>query len=320
MKRAFILILVLCCSLLTACDNASIGIIGGADGPTAIIVGKETDKVKGKFGEQLEKKPVRMINVDGELYYDSGYVSKNTPRCGTLDGKLKRAVAGNEIPLKSGVANFDTEGYQHATGITKEVNIDGDWIIFKKYDTHGRKLDNLKYCYYIKGHLNNAVKDSEIIVLSENDRVTFNDIYDPLLSSTYPLENGIGNTHHNPILYDEWGIHLYAEDVTESGMTLKIEQFGGEYSGSLQTGEWFSIEPCTDGEWKPVPTNPLIDYAWLQIAYLIKSNDITELDIGWKWLYGELPPGQYRLKKEISDYTPDKKTDKKVYEVYFTVE
>lgn len=320
MKRAFILILALCCSLLTACDNASIGIIGGADGPTAIIAGKETDKVKGKFGEQLEKKPVRMINVDGELYYDSGYVSKNTPRCGTLDGKLKRAVAGNEIPLKSGFANFDAEGYQHATGITKEVNIDGDWIIFKKYDTHGRILDNLKYCYYIKGHLNNAVKDSEIIVLSENDRVTFNDIYDPLLSSTYPLESGIGNTHHNPILYDEWGIHLYAEDVTKSGMTLKIEQFGGEYSGSLQTGEWFSVESCTDGEWKPVPTNPLIDYAWLQIAYLIKSNDITELDIGWKWLYGELPPGQYRLKKEFSDYTTDKKTDKKVYEVYFTVE
>ena len=37
MKRIFLLTLTLCCLLLTACDNASIGIIGGADGPTKII-------------------------------------------------------------------------------------------------------------------------------------------------------------------------------------------------------------------------------------------------------------------------------------------
>ena len=93
MKRIISLSLIMCSLLLTACNDASIGVIGGADGPTAIIVGENTGKVKGQFGEQLEKKVVRMFNVDGDLYYDSGLVSENTPRCGTMDGELKKTVA-----------------------------------------------------------------------------------------------------------------------------------------------------------------------------------------------------------------------------------
>lgn len=45
-----------------------------ADGPTAILVGENNGTVKGQFGEQLEKRTVRMFNVNGELYYDSGLV------------------------------------------------------------------------------------------------------------------------------------------------------------------------------------------------------------------------------------------------------
>lgn len=156
MKRILTISILLCGLLLTACDNASIGVIGGADGPTKIIVSETSGNVKGKFGEQLEKKEIRMFNVDGDLYYDSGLVSENNPRCGTMDGELKRTVPAIEIPLKSDEANFEIDGYQNATSITKEVNIDGQWVIFKKYDLYDHTLDGLKYCYYIKGHLNNA--------------------------------------------------------------------------------------------------------------------------------------------------------------------
>ena len=38
MKRIITLSLIMCCLLLTACDNASIGVIGGADGPTAAFI------------------------------------------------------------------------------------------------------------------------------------------------------------------------------------------------------------------------------------------------------------------------------------------
>ncbi|MBE7022023.1 MAG: hypothetical protein E7414_02260 [Ruminococcaceae bacterium] len=34
--------------------------------------------------------------------------------------------------------------------ITKEVNIDGEWGVFKKIDMPDRTIDCLKYCYYMK--------------------------------------------------------------------------------------------------------------------------------------------------------------------------
>ena len=320
MKRIITLTLIMCSLLLTACDNASIGVIGGADGPTKIYVSENSSKVKGQFGEQLEKKSVKMFNVDGDLYYDSGLVSENTPRCGTMDGNLKKTVKENEIPLKSGEANFEIEGYQNATSITKEVNIDGKWVIFKKYDNYSKTLDGLKYCYYIKGHLNNAAVISEMIVLSDYANVTFNDIHDSLLSSQYPSGTAKGKTHFNYISSDKWGITLRAEDVTPKGMTLKIEQFGSKDVEYLHTGQWFKLEKTVNDKWTPVETNPLIDYAWEDIAYYIKLNDITPLEVEWKWLYGELSSGYYRMTKEISNRNDNSSFDKDLYEVYFTIE
>jgi len=320
MKRIIILPFIVCSLLLTACSDASIGVIGGADGPTKIIVGENNGNIKGKSGEQLEKKEIRMFNVDGDLYYDSGLVSENTPRCGTMDGELKMAVSATEIPLKSGGANFEADGYQNATSITKEVNIDGQWLIFKKYDLYDRTLDGLKYCCYIKGHLNNAAVDSEMIVLSDYENVTFNDIYDPLLSSKYPAETSKGATHFNYISSDKWGITLYADDVTPKGLTLKMEQFGGNPSGTLEYGAAYTLETTVKDEWQEVKTitgQPLI---WTLPAYAVKMNDITEININWEYGYGELKPGFYRLKKDIDDYRAPGDYDTETYEVHFTVE
>ncbi|MBQ7008573.1 MAG: hypothetical protein IJN05_05075 [Ruminococcus sp.] len=320
MKRIISLSLIMCSLLLTACNDASIGVIGGADGPTAIFVGENNGTVKGQFGEQLEKKPVRMFNVDGDLYYDSGLVSENTPRCGTMDGNLKKTVAENEIPLKAGEANFDVEGYQHATSITKEVDIDGEWVIFKKYDLYDDTLDGLKYCYYIKGHLNNAAVDSEIIVLSEKEEITFNDVYEPLLSSQFNAGEENGKILHNRILTDKWGITLYADNVTPKGMTLKIVQFGGYPSGRLEYGAAYTLEKTVNDEWQPVETITGEPLVWNMLGYSIKKNDITEMNINWEYGYGELKPGFYRLKKEFDDFRAPGDYDKEIYEVHFTIE
>ncbi|MBR2404965.1 MAG: hypothetical protein IKA95_04850 [Clostridia bacterium] len=321
MKRIITLSLIMCSILLTACnDKSSIGVIGGADGPTKIVVGENAGKIKGQFGEQLEKKEIRMFNVDGDLYYDSGLISENTPRCGTMDGELKKAVKENEIPLKSGEANFEIEGYQNATSTTKEVNIGGQWLIFKKYDLYDRTIDNFKYCYYIKGHLNNAAIDSEMIVLSDYTDVTFNDIHDSLLSSQYPAESAKGAIHFNYFSKDKWGITLYAEDVTPKGMTLKIEQFGGNASGTLQYGAAYTLETTVNDAWISVKTVNKEPLVWNAVAYMVKMNDVTEININWEYGYGELKPGYYRLKKEFDDFRAPGDYDTETYEVYFTIE
>ncbi|MBQ6894639.1 MAG: hypothetical protein IJN40_04000 [Clostridia bacterium] len=200
MKKLLIIFILLSSLSMAACQSSDVGVIGGADGPTSIIVGKnDGNATKGQFGEQYEKRPVRMINVDGNLYYDTGEASKMVPRCGTLDGSLFLSGKENEIPLKSGGANFEADGYQNAANDTKEINIDGEWIIFKKYDTMDKEIKGLKYCHYIKGRLNNAAKDSELIVLSEKEDVTFSDVYEPLLSSQYPADTHKGQIMHNSI-------------------------------------------------------------------------------------------------------------------------
>lgn len=89
-KSLFIVISLVLLLAFTGCDK-DIQIIGGADGPTSIIVSEKKDIY-----------PVRMINVDDELYYDSGIFSDLSSRCGTLDGLLKTTVGEYKGELQTG--------------------------------------------------------------------------------------------------------------------------------------------------------------------------------------------------------------------------
>ena len=64
MKKALCIISVLLCILLTACgDDSSIGIIGGADGPTSIIVAEKGEKA---MYEQITAEEAKKIMDSGE--------------------------------------------------------------------------------------------------------------------------------------------------------------------------------------------------------------------------------------------------------------
>ena len=64
MKKALCIISVLLCILLTACGNdSSIGIIGGADGPTSIIVAEKGEKA---MYEQITAEEAKKIMDSGE--------------------------------------------------------------------------------------------------------------------------------------------------------------------------------------------------------------------------------------------------------------
>ena len=64
MKKVLCIISVLLCILLTACgDDSSIGIIGGADGPTSIIVAEKGEKA---MYEQITAENAKKIMDSGE--------------------------------------------------------------------------------------------------------------------------------------------------------------------------------------------------------------------------------------------------------------
>lgn len=318
MKKIIALIFVGVCLFAVSCNKTDSQT--KSDGEKSVISSFESGNSM-QLGEQYEKRPIRMFNFNGDLYYDTGLEASVVSRCGTMDGNLNMTVKENEIPLNSGESNFNSNGFQNATSISKEVNINGEWVIFKKYDYLPEDLADYKYCFYIKGHLNNAEVDSEIVVLTDNVDVTFNDVFAPMLSYVDPQGNNDSKICHTAVISgDKWGITLYGGNITPNGLALGIEQFGEQTGNKYQTGTWFKLEKAVNDEWTPVETNPLIDFAWEDIAYSIKQNDITKLNVEWKWLYGELSSGYYRLTKEIECFKSDGSYDKDLYDVYFNVE
>ena len=72
------------------------------------------------------------VMIDGVLYFDTGFESSVTARCGVMDGSIESCVSGSEIPHKNNQSNFGTGmGYQRGVEGTVEINFEnGKWIVF----------------------------------------------------------------------------------------------------------------------------------------------------------------------------------------------
>ena len=306
MKRGFLAIGILSMLLFTGC-TASQSEIGGTDGPAKIEVSAKE-----------EAKSVDMIRVDGNLYCDTGKISENVARCGTMDGELKKTADEFEIPQTDGSCNFkEAKGYQNATALTKELPTAGGWRIFKKIDDPEKELTQYRYCYTLRGTMPNVSTESEWIVFSNDKNLDFDRVAKSLYSSNSKDSLDIYTV---PLLpEDTWGIRMTAVNVAATGLTLRLEQFGGSPTGELQTGERFSLEQNIDGQWEVVATK-FLDFAWNDIAYSIPKNDVTELQVDWEWLYGEIPSGSYRISKQIDDVRAAGNFDSKDYYAEFVVD
>ena len=119
---------------------------------------------------------------------------------------------------------------------------------------------------------------------------------------------------------DSWGMELSLRNIKSTGMTLICNQSGGEPMGELHTGSYYFLEEKIDGEWIEVETLDLeYDLAWTDEAWAIPMNDTVEWEVDWKWLYGELPIGRYRMGKEITDFRNKGDYDTKIYYVAFEI-
>lgn len=166
MKRAILIVMISGAFILSGCSGGKIG--GEAD--------------KNKIIH--EKEPVRLVKINGSLYYETGEDSEVEARCGTLDGNLVKGADKYEIPLNDGETNFSgAKGYQTGSAEnTVEIPIGDDWEIFEKIDTNADIL-KYKYCYVLEGRLPNAADDSEYLVLANDTEVTFEEASYKLLGS-----------------------------------------------------------------------------------------------------------------------------------------
>ncbi|MBO6301678.1 MAG: hypothetical protein J6N15_04520, partial [Ruminiclostridium sp.] len=118
---------------------------------------------------------------------------------------------------------------------------------------------------------------------------------DILNSSTYYCEFVIGEKTH------DWGITMSAKDVTPAGMTLVIDQKGGNVTGELEYGSKYHIEIQSDenGMWERLPY-VTDEVTWTLDASIVDLGAHIEEQINWTGLYGYLSAGHYRLGKKFS--------------------
>ncbi len=149
----------------------------------------------------------------------------------------------------------------------------------------------------------------------------------PAVETTVPTETSATITYPVPgdaemPLSDsgaDWGLTLTAESVRRTGCTIRYTQSGGNPTGALQTGAYFTLE-VYDGEWKSAKNlHPDEEITWNSLAYLITMGGEAEFAEDWSFLHGPLTPGWYRIGKEIMDFRSPGYYDTAIFYAYFEI-
>lgn len=96
--------------------------------------------------------------------------------------------------------------------------------------------------------------------------------------------------------YADASMEIVDGSISNKGLTVALN-YDGEDEGT--TGTWFTIFYDDNNEWKEQPDIVEGDFAWAMIAYVVERNQTSEMQIGWAWLYGELPTGRYLIVKQF---------------------
>jgi len=123
------------------------------------------------------------------------------------------------------------------------------------------------------------------------------------------------------VFEENWGVTLTMDHVTSTSASIVCEQAGGAATGELQTGSWYILENWTqENGWKEVDRVFQGDLAWTMEAWSIPKNEKSEWSVNWEFLYGELPPGKYRMGKEIMDFRKSGDYDTAIYFADFVID
>ena len=83
-------------------------------------------------------------------------------------------------------------------------------------------------------------------------------------------------------------------DISLTGATITIKDTN---LTKYTYGEWYVIQKEENGKWYNIPTK-VKEYGFNSIGYEVDENNEVKFVIDWKWLYGELSQGSYRIIKE----------------------
>ena len=91
-------------------------------------------------------------------------------------------------------------------------------------------------------------------------------------------------------------VSIKISDISPGGATVVIKDTNAQ---PYLYGSWYKIEKKDNGSWVEVDT-VIEDFAFDLVGYMLDENGEVKFTIDWKWLYGELPSGNYRLVKQAN--------------------
>lgn len=97
------------------------------------------------------------------------------------------------------------------------------------------------------------------------------------------------------------GVTMNVKEETASSTKLTVV-FENKSSSQCIFGEYFSLEKKLNGKWYQVPVAISGNYGFNTIGYKLATGETRELAVDWKWLYGSLDAGEYRIVKDIMDF------------------
>ncbi|MBQ3916018.1 MAG: hypothetical protein II690_05460 [Ruminococcus sp.] len=95
------------------------------------------------------------------------------------------------------------------------------------------------------------------------------------------------------------GVEMQVSGATAEGAIISLKRDPECYKEEISTSSYYRVEKSTGDSWEEVPE--IIDNA----AFTSEARDVSsdwygDEAVNWVWRYGELPPGDYRLVKELS--------------------
>lgn len=148
-----------------------------------------------------------------------------------------------------------------------------------------------------------------------------NGLIDDFLGILHTTEIEYQINEKGEIIYPmpDWGITVSAEDVTPSGLMLYFTQSGGNIPEKLIVGSEFYLEVQTNTGWEIMKAKDGSN-VWIFTANYLPADETTEFEIDWTNIYGELPPGTYRVCKTVWDHLPTEDGQSYTYSIEFTIE
>jgi hypothetical protein len=98
--------------------------------------------------------------------------------------------------------------------------------------------------------------------------------------------------------YDDATLSVIEDTVSSKGLTIELNYYG-EDEGT--TGAWYALYIYEDDKWNELEYITDENIAWVMIAYIVKRNVPSQMEINWENLYGDLSSGRYLIVKQFNN-------------------